>query len=147
MTPTDALLLIHAGVTLAMTGLIWFVQIVHYPLFDRVGAAQFVEYERVHQMRTTWVVAPLMLTELTTAAALAVWRPDTVSAWGVWVGLALVALLWALTALVQVPAHRALGSGFDPAVHRRLARSNWWRTVFWTARGLLALWLVKEGLA
>ncbi len=24
--------------TLMMTGLIWFVQIVHYPLFDRVGA-------------------------------------------------------------------------------------------------------------
>ena len=31
------LLLLHAAATLFMTGLIWFVQVVHYPLFARVG--------------------------------------------------------------------------------------------------------------
>ena len=47
--------------TLYMTGVIWFVQIVHYPLMARVGGAQFREYSRLHQLQTTWVVAPAML--------------------------------------------------------------------------------------
>lgn len=40
MTPAEArqwLLLVHAAVTLYMTGVIWFVQVVHYPLFSCVG--------------------------------------------------------------------------------------------------------------
>ena len=32
------LLLLHAGATFFMCGLIWFVQIVHYPLFAQVGS-------------------------------------------------------------------------------------------------------------
>ena len=54
------LLLIHAGATLYMTGLIWFVQVVHYPLMARVGEDGFAEYEKHHQRLTTWVVAPPM---------------------------------------------------------------------------------------
>ncbi len=40
MTAAEArawLLILHAGATLYMAGVIWFVQIVHYPLFSRVG--------------------------------------------------------------------------------------------------------------
>lgn len=32
-----ALLLVHAAATWAMVGLVWFVQVVHYPLFAQVG--------------------------------------------------------------------------------------------------------------
>lgn len=37
----ETLLYLHAGATLFMTGLIWFVQVVHYPLFLRVGEGNF----------------------------------------------------------------------------------------------------------
>ncbi len=40
--------LAHITATLYMTGLIWFVQIVHYPLFARVGNAEFSAYEQRH---------------------------------------------------------------------------------------------------
>ena len=63
-------LLVHAAATLAMTGLIWFVQVVHYPLMAKVGAEGYSLYQHTHMSRTTWVVAPLMLTELSTAALL-----------------------------------------------------------------------------
>ncbi len=43
------LLAVHLAATAAMTGLIWFVQVVHYPLFDLVGRAQFVGYEAAHR--------------------------------------------------------------------------------------------------
>ncbi|NIP85737.1 MAG: hypothetical protein GTO03_09310, partial [Planctomycetales bacterium] len=69
------LLLIQLATTLMMAGLIWFVQIVHYPLFAAVGEGEFPAFERKHQRLTTCVVAPLMLAELATAAGLVYWRP------------------------------------------------------------------------
>ena len=48
----------HAAATLYMTGLIWFVQVVHYPLMGLTGKAEFSAYEQRHTLLTTWVVAP-----------------------------------------------------------------------------------------
>lgn len=136
MSPLDATLLVHAAATLFMTGVIWFVQLVHYPLFAGVDAASFCAYEREHQRRTTWVVAPAMLVELATAAAIVALRPTWTLAW---LGVALVALLWALTAFVQVPCHQRLESAFAASAHARLVRTNWLRTIAWSARGVIAL--------
>ena len=63
-------LLLQVAATLALVGLIWFVQVVHYPLFAKVGSSSFADYEQSHQRRTTLVVAPLMLVEAATAIAL-----------------------------------------------------------------------------
>jgi hypothetical protein len=136
------LLVLHAAATLAMTGLIWFVQLVHYPLFACVDRRGFVEFERLHQARTTWVVAPLMLTELATALALVRTPPAADWAPWTWTGLGLVGFLWLTTALVQVPLHRRLDRGWDAEAHRALVRSNWLRTAAWTVRGVLALALL-----
>ena len=70
MTALTVILAVHAVSTLALTGLIWFVQVVHYPLMGAVPPTHFVHYERQHTRRTTWVVAPLMLAEAFTAATL-----------------------------------------------------------------------------
>lgn len=133
-----ALLLAHAGATLAMAGLVWFVQLVHYPLFARVGAEAFPAYEAEHTRRTTWIVAPLMVVEAATAAVLAVAEPSALTL----VGLLLVTLLWASTAFVQVPLHRTLSAGFAAPAQRRLVTTNWARTALWTGRGGIALALL-----
>ena len=59
--------LIHIFATLFMTGLIWFVQVVHYKLFNVIGEDQFVQYEKAHMCLTTLVVAPAMLAEVFSA--------------------------------------------------------------------------------
>lgn len=133
------LLATHAFATLAMTGLIWFVQIVHYPMFARVGDDCFAAYELVHARRTGLVVAPLMLTEAATGALIAIAPPVGVPHAWAWAGLAMIGALWASTAFLQVPCHRALERGFDARVHRRLVATNWLRTAIWTVRGGLAL--------
>ena len=139
---SEALLAAHAGATLAMTGLIWFVQLVHYPLFACADRRVFADFERRHQARTTWVVAPLMLTELATAVALVRTPPGEAWAAWAWAGLGLVAFLWATTALVQVPLHKRLSAGWDAEAHRALVRSNWLRTAAWTTRAVVALVLL-----
>lgn len=134
-----AILLLHAAATIAMCGIIWFVQVVHYPLFQRVGKRGFSEYENIHERLTARVVAPTMLVEAVTATALVIGLPTELLAW--W-GLGLLIVIWASTFLLQVPQHRRLELGFDAAAHRRLVNTNWLRTFGWTARGALALALI-----
>jgi hypothetical protein len=135
----DLLLLTHAAATLFMVGVIWFVQVVHYPLFDRVGASDFSAYSTRHTTVTGLVVGPPMILEAGTAVALVVWTPPGISVSLVWTGLLLVAGIWLSTALLQAPRHTTLGRGFDPAAHRFLVTSNWLRTVLWSLRGLVVL--------
>lgn len=133
------ILIIHAAATLYMAGLIWFVQLVHYPLMARVGERGYTSYQQLHERRTALAVAPAMLTELCCATYLALRTPGHVAPALAWAGLLLVVLLWLSTALLQVPCHKRLGRGFDADAHRRLVRTNWLRTVLWSARGAIAL--------
>jgi hypothetical protein len=130
----STILLANAAATVFMTGLIWFVQVVHYPLFAKVGPEVFPAYSRAHQMLTTLVVGPPMLVEAATAALLVIVRPAGTSAGLAWTGLALVAAIWLSTAALQVPAHGRLVDGFDADTNAFLVSTNWIRTICWTAR-------------
>ena len=140
----NLLLLAHAGATLYMVGLIWFVQVVHYPLFSRVGADNFRAYADAHSHLTTRVVGPPMLLEASTAVLLLFVRPENVPATPAWVGAALLAVVWLSTALLQVPRHTRLGLGFDAGAHGFLVNSNWVRTVAWSLRAFVVLWMISR---
>ena len=139
---TSLVFAVHLAVSFAMVGVIWVVQLVHYPLFAGVGADGWAAYERAHQQRITWLVGPLMLAELATAVLLVLDRPAAMPLAAAVTGAALVGAIWASTAFVQVPLHAALGGAFDAAAHSRLVGSNWVRTVLWTVRGALLAWIV-----
>ncbi len=132
---------LQAASTFMMTGIIWFVQIAHYPLFALAGENQFTLYAKTHATRTGWIVAPLMILELLTAAllCLARFRPVAVSASGALIGFALLAVIWGSTAWVQVPLHNTLARGLQQDIVQRLVRSNWVRTIAWTLRAALVL--------
>lgn len=127
--------------TVSMTGLIWFVQIVHYPLFAKVGEEVFAEYERRHGLLTTFVVLPLMFTELGTSIFLAM-KPIAEMRSLLIAGAIMVALIWASTFFLQVPKHSVLESGFDLQAWKFLVVSNWIRTVLWTARTILMSYVI-----
>ena len=139
-------LLLNAVATLFMTGLIWFVQIVHYPLFGSVGAEGFDRYAALHTRRTTWVVGPPMLLELATSFGLVFRLPVGNSSIQAWSGLALVGVIWLSTLALQIPRHNVLGSGYDPAAHRALVTTNWLRTIAWSGRAALVLWMLAQML-
>lgn len=132
----------HAGATLFMAGLIWFVQLVHYPLFKYVDRERFVEFEQQHQKRTTWIVAPVMLLELATAVVLLFDPPAQTAFHIAWFGMALLVAIWSCTALVQMRMHQALANGYSDRINRRLVLSNWIRTIAWSARAVLAVLLL-----
>lgn len=130
-----------------MLGVIWFVQVVHYPLFAKTGRSEFGAYEQQHTALTAWVVAPPMLLELATAVLLFWLKPTGVSTGQLSIGLALLVVIWLSTALIQVPCHNRLSQSFDAAVHRRLVVSNWIRTIAWSLRALLVLWMAMSSLS
>ncbi|MCA9078664.1 MAG: hypothetical protein KDA93_26805 [Planctomycetaceae bacterium] len=133
------ILLTQLTSTFGMTGLIWFVQLSHYPLFAKVGREGFAEYERLHRVRTTVVVAPLMLSEAATAVLLFQLVPDWISFHSALLGAALIMAVWVSTATLQVPQHERLSEGFESFALRKLVRTNWIRTVAWSARSVLLI--------
>lgn len=136
------IVLLHAAATLTLFGVILVIQFVHYPLFRLVGTGTYAAYQSAHMTRITWIVLPAMTVELLTAIALVAWQPLGLPAWQAWTGLGLVLLIWASTGLVQTPLHQALTAGFDPDAHRRLVTTNGIRTVAWTLRAGLVLWML-----
>lgn len=135
---------VHLAATLMMVGVIWMVQLVHYPLFQMVGRESFVAYERSHCNRMSFVVVPVMVVELGTALGLVALTDGVVGTWAM-LGLALVGLIWVTTFCVHVPCHDRLGRGFDESAWRTLVRANWIRTLAWTARAGIAFALWPTG--
>ncbi len=128
-----------------MTGLIWMVQIVHYPLFDTIGAAQFGQYHAAHTRLITYIVMPVMLLELATAFYLSYEMPAILQTasflW--WLAVGALVLIWLSTFLLQIPAHNALTNGFEQSAYEKLVSTNWVRTVLWTFRSVLLFYFLK----
>ncbi len=147
--------LVHFAACVFMTGLIWLIQIVHYPAFSFVDEKVFSAFTSFHGNRITPIVLPAMALELVSALFLC------------WVGLGLdsgeltsvfagrftffwltvnllgVVLIWLSTFLASVPAHNQLASEKNPDAIRWLVASNWARTCMWSLRSFglgLGLW-------
>jgi len=117
---------------------------VQYPLFARVDAASFHEFHSEHAARITLVVLPAMLVELACAAWIAARPIDGVARWAAMAGLAMVGLVWAVTAYWSVPMHDRLARGFTAEAHRSLLWSHALRTLLWSLRGgLAAVWVLR----
>ncbi len=141
------LLLANLLVTSALTGLIWTIQIVHYPLFAQVGSDGFVAYEQAHSFRISTLVGPLMGVEFV-CALLIVWRrPPGVSMLMAWGALVVLLIVHIGTVAFSVPAHNVLGGGFSAAAHRRLVQTNWIRTLGWTTRACLGAYMISRFVA
>ncbi len=132
--------LLHTGATFFLVGLIWTIQVVHYPMFNRVGLEAFVQYAAEHNWRISLIVVPVMLAEAGLTALLFLSRPAQISWQSALIGLVLLGIVWGTTFFLSVPQHNVLAQGFDPTAYRRLVTTNWLRTLAWTARGVLNLW-------
>jgi len=134
-----------------MTGLIWLVQLVQYPLFKDVGAQNFANYHALHSQRITWIVAPVMGVQLISA----IWgtylefQPNENTSHLLSPSTATLCLLlsigvFGVTALASVPMHRILAGGFDLHAYQRLVSTNWLRTAIWTLHALIGFFFVSQ---
>lgn len=116
-------------------GVLWTMQVLNYPLLELIGPDRVPAYETAHNRRFAVVVVPPMAAVLATAIVMLVRGPSDIAV----ASLALLVVIVAVTVGFGAPAHNRLARAFDATVHRRLVRSNWIRTVAWTALAVVDL--------
>jgi hypothetical protein len=131
-------LVLNLVATCVMVGVIWFVQLVHYPLLALIGVDRAPAIAVEHQRRTAWVVGLPMAVEGVTTLVLLFARPDGVSALLPWLGGVLLAVALGSTVFLSVPLHEKMANSPDSTLGRRLVVTNWPRTIAWSARAVIA---------
>ncbi|MCI5073054.1 hypothetical protein MRY82_08980 [bacterium] len=116
-----------------MTGLIWFVQVVHYPLFALIEPSCFPHYAKKHQWLTSFVVGPIMLIEVFSAMWLFIQYHFFL------LNLVMLIGIWLSTAIFQIPLHGRLAEHFDRDIIHSLVRGNWIRTFLWTLKSIVLI--------
>lgn len=121
-----------------MTGIIWIIQLVHYPSFYYIDDKKTQEFHHFHQKAITWIVLPLMVGELV-LAVLFVWNHPRSLFW--WFQLLSIVMIWLVTFFISVPLHEKLigEESQQPGVIHRLVSTNWARTVLWSLRSLVLI--------
>jgi hypothetical protein len=131
------------AVILYVLGGIWFAQIVVYPLFAKVGEAEYVAYHRFYSSRIPLPVIVPGFASFLLPIALVFVRPDSVPLWMALAnaGCGLVGLV--VTVALEIPRHARLEKGGkQEKVIRELILYNWPRTLSITGSAFLTLMML-----
>lgn len=72
--------------SVGMLGVIWIIQVVHYPLMRFVSAPRFARFETAHRRQISLVVGPLMAVEGVCVLAFLFAPPPGLPGWLPWAG-------------------------------------------------------------
>lgn len=125
-----------------MCGVIWLIQLIHYPSFSNINSSLFQQFHSQHTAVMGFIVGPIMVIELLASLWLLNYETTILNL----INLALVVALWLLTFLVSVPLHNKLTHGQDLVIIQSLVRTNWPRTILWTVRAGLSSYLTLTSL-
>jgi hypothetical protein len=140
--------LITLGLTLYMTGMIWSMQVLEYPLFALVGPKEFPAYHQRHNRALPVFVILPSFAALVSAIVLIFVRPARLPLWSTILVAVTDLLVVVVTVAREAPLHAKLDrEGSSETVIRRLVRGNWIRTILWTANALFLLVLAAQLMA
>ena len=137
------------AVCLMMTGVIWTVQLVIYPLFSVYNArsvhkenteSELMWLHENYTPRISYVVIPLMFSELGLSLFHAFKWPSLLG----FIGLALVLGNWLCTFFISVPHHQKVAASGDLDSAKRLVSTNWPRTFLWSLRSVFLVYWVSQ---
>ena len=141
---SEIILLANFVAATVMTGVIWFVQWVHYPLLASVPVDRAVEVAEQHQRTTGQVLAIPMAVEGFTTLGLLISRPEGVQVIWPWIGAVLLAVALGSTVVLSVPLHAKMVANPTAEVGRRLVVTNWPRTIAWSARAVVCTVMLMQ---
>ena len=133
-------LFVHLIFTSVMTGVIWVIQIVHYPSFHFVEKELYTAFQKFHMNRISIIVIPIMLSELITGLLLLLDKSSKSSL--LITSFVILILIWAITGVFFSKAHNKLIIGYQELVVNQLIVMNWIRTLLWTLRLLLLIFFI-----
>ena len=131
----ELLLKVNFISTSVMVGVIWVIQLLHYPSFHFINDQKYIEFQHFHMQRISFIVVPVMLIELASALLLAYFFESSLTI----ILLALVFGIWAITFIFFTNMHQKLTDGYDHSIVDRLVQINWSRTALWSLRLIILL--------
>jgi hypothetical protein len=137
----DVVVVVQAVVTMLMVGMIWTVHLVHYQLFPLVGAAAWDRYESAHVDRIGKILFGPWLVEGLCVLVLLLARPRTLRVLA-FVSAFLMLFILIDTAAFSAPAHGVLLDHWDRSTYDELMLVNLVRAWLWTAKGVVAVWML-----
>ena len=135
MLPNNFVLLGHLIFTSIMTGVIWVIQIVHYPSFHFIEKELYTAFQKFHMNKISIIVIPIMLAELITGMML--FLDKSSKSPFLTISFVILVLIWLITGVFFTKAHNELITGYQELVVNQLVAMNWIRTLLWTLRLLL----------
>ncbi|MFL3005658.1 MAG: hypothetical protein ACJZ1R_05775 [Candidatus Neomarinimicrobiota bacterium] len=118
-----------------MTGVIWVIQIVHYPSFHFIEKELYTAFQKFHMNKISIIVIPIMLAELITGMML--FLDKSSKSPFLIISFVILVLIWLITGVFFSKAHNELMTGYQELVVNQLVVMNWIRTLLWTLRLLL----------
>lgn len=125
-----------------MVGVIWTIQVVHYPFFHRVDKQGYGLHMDAHRKKISYIVIPVMLAELASAVGLVFIK--TQFQFEFIAGLILLLMIWISTVVIQVPSHHILANGYNQTETDKLVKRNWIRTILWSFRLAILLFVLSH---
>ena len=122
-----------------MVGVIWIMQIVHYPAFKYVRNSDYHDFQEFHMRRISFIVIPAMFAEILTGSIILYLKIHLTILFKI--SFIFLILIWILTGLFFSKIHNELLNGFNNNIGDKLVQLNWIRTALWSLRLILLLWI------
>lgn len=121
--------------TFILTGVIWTIQLVHYPSFQYISEDQFPNFMNFHMKKISYIVAPLMLSEMLVSCILLYFKVDIIAI----LNILIIVLIWLSTLFLSIPCHNKLKGGHNMQTIKKLVLTNWPRTILWSVKSCVCI--------
>ncbi len=138
-------LIINLAAASYLAGLFWYVQIVHYQLFNYIDKKSFIEYYIYQQKKSAFTIFIPMLLEGAFSILLAFDSPYNITPLIPFICLCLSTGMWLITFSHIAPLQdKLISDGLDKDTVKKLIEVNWLRTIGWTVKTLLLIYCLSR---
>ena len=128
---------IHFLSTSLMVGIIWVIQLLHYPTFHFIKQSDYVEFQHFHMQRISFIVVPVMIIEILSGFMLVYYFRSNLFI----LCLTILLVIWLITFVFFTKLHQSLLGGYDKIIVNKLVQINWSRTVLWSLRLIILIYI------
>ena len=128
---------VHFLSTSLMVGIIWVIQLLHYPTFHFIKESDYVEFQHFHMQRISFIVVPVMIIELLSGFMLVYYFRSNLLI----LCLIILLVIWLITFVFFTNLHQILLGGYDKIIVDKLVQFNWSRTVLWSLRLIILIYI------
>ena len=138
----QSMLAMHLVLASIMGGVIWVIQLVHYPSFRFTDREKYVSFQIFHMRKISFIVMPVMVLEFLSGLLLVLYHSNHDSL--LRISFFLLLIIWLVTALFFAQIHQKLSKGYDETLVTKLVSLNWIRTLLWTVRSFIIAYCLIE---